>query len=112
MKRIEAIIRPYKQEQVLKALGQLGSYGVSVTEALSAGSDTPESDLYQSVTQGKDLVPRLVLTLHVRDEEVEKVVKVIADNAHSGKVGDGKIAVMPVDNLLKIRTGQQGEEAL
>jgi len=111
MKRIEAIIRPHKQEQVLQALGEAGSFGVTVMDVLSAGSDTPHSDLYQSVTEGKDLVPRRLLVIYVRKEQVDAVMKVIKDAAHTGKVGDGKIAVLPVDSLVKIRTGEEGEAA-
>jgi len=111
MKRIEAIIRPHRQEQVLKALGEIGSFGVTVVDVLSAGSDTPHSDLYKSVTQGKDLVPRRLLVVYVRKEQVEDVLKAITSNAQTGKVGDGKIAVLPVDSLVKIRTGEEGEAA-
>jgi nitrogen regulatory protein P-II 1 len=111
MKRIEAIIRPHKQEQVLRALGEVGSFGVTVMDVLGAGSDAPHSDLYQSVTQGKELVPRRLLVLYVRKAQVDDVLKAIATSAHTGKVGDGKIAVMPVDSLLKIRTGEEGEAA-
>lgn len=111
MKRIEAIIRPHKQEQVLQALAEVGSFGVTIMDVLSAGSDAPHSDLYQSVTQGKELVPRRMLVVYARQEQVDDISKAIASSAHTGKVGDGKIAVMPVDGLIKIRTGEEGEAA-
>jgi len=109
MKRIEAIIRPHKQEQVLQALGEIGSFGVTVMDVLSAGSDAPHSDLYQSLTQGKELVPRRQLVVYVRKEQVDQVLKAIATAAHTGKMGDGKVAVISVDSVLKIRTGEEGE---
>lgn len=112
MKRIEAIIRPHKQEQVLQALADQGSFGVTVMEALSSGSDTPESDLYQSLTQGKEVVPRRLLIMYVSDDQVDRVVKTILTISQTGRTGDGKIAVTPVDSVVKIRTGEQGEAAL
>jgi len=112
MKRIEAIIRPHKQEQVLQALADLGSFGVTVMEALSSGIATPESYLYQSLTQGKEVVPRRLLIVYVSDDQVDRVVNTILTIAQTGKTGDGKIAVTPVDSVTKIRTGEQGEAAL
>ena len=115
MKRIEAIIRPYKQEQVLQALAKIGSFGVTVREGLSSATENLHSDLYQSARQGLEgfeLVPRRVLVMYVKDDQVDEVIKLILSVAQTGKNGDGKIAVQPVEKLIRIRTGEEGDAAL
>jgi len=115
MKRIEAIIRPYKQEQVLQALAKMGSFGVTVREGLSSATESLHSELYQSARQGIEgfeLVPRHVLVMYVKDEQVDDVIKLVLSIAQTGKNGDGKIAVQPVERVVRIRTGEEGEAAL
>lgn len=115
MKRIEATIRPYKQEQVLQALAKIGSFGVTVREGLSSATESLHSDLYQSAQQGLEgfeLVPRRVLVMYVADEQVDEVVKLLLTIAQTGKNGDGKIAVLPVERVIRIRTGEEGDAAL
>ena len=115
MKRIEATIRPYKQEQVLQALAKIGNFGVTVREGLSSATESLHSDLYQSAQQGLEgfeLVPRHVLVMYVEDEQVDEIVNLIVSIAQTGKIGDGRIAVLPLDRIIRIRTGEEGSDAL
>lgn len=112
MKRIEAIIRPHRQEAVLQALSDSSALGVSVLDSIGFGRQSGHSDVYQSVDHDMCLVPKRMLIMYVNDDQVESIVKVIQDVAQTGKYGDGKIAVTPLDDLVRIRTGEAGESAL
>lgn len=118
MKKIEAIIRPYKQDEILQALARSGALtdssasGVSVIDTVGFGLQQGHSEVYRGGQEGMALVPKRMLVMYVSDEHVENVIKVIRDAARTGEFGDGKIAVMPMDNLTRIRTGETGEAAL
>lgn len=118
MKKIEAMIRPYKQDEILQALARSGALtessasGVSVVEAIGFGRQQGHSEVYRGAEQGMGLVPKRMLVMYVSDDQVDSVVKLIRDIACTGEFGDGKIAVLPMDNLTRIRTGEAGEAAL
>lgn len=118
MKRIEAIIRPHKQEEVLQALAQSealtdsSALGVTVLETVGFGRQQGHSEVYRGVEEEKGLVPKRMLILYVNDDHVDRVVKLIQETAQTGKFGDGKIAVQPLDRLTRVRTGEEGDIAL
>lgn len=118
MKKIEAFIRPHKQEELLRALAHSNvlshdsAHGVTVLEASGLGQQQGHSEVYSGVEQHLGLVPKRMVILYVADDQVESVVKLIREKAYTGQYGDGKIAVLPVDNLVRIRTGEAGEGAL
>lgn len=118
MKKIEAIIRPHKVDDLLKALSkssaltESSALGVTVLDTVGFGRQQGHSEVYRGVEQEMGLVPKRMLIMYVNDDQVEGVVKLICDQAQTGQYGDGKIAVLPVDELTRIRTGEAGETAL
>lgn len=118
MKKIEAIIRPHKQQELLHALSQSNvlnessALGVTFMETVGFGRQPGHSHVYRGVEQEMGLVPKRILMMYVSDDQVEEVVNLIRDCAQTGEFGDGKIAVLPVDNLVRIRTGEDGHSAL
>jgi nitrogen regulatory protein P-II 1 len=118
MKKIEAIIRPHKQDELLQALARSvalsdnSALGVTVLETVGFGRQQGHSEVYRGAEHELGLVPKRMLVIYVSDDHVDAVVKLICDVAQTGKYGDGKIAVLPVDSLIRIRTGEQGEGAL
>lgn len=113
MKRIEAIVRPSKLDDVMKALGGKPSVsGVTVAEVQGFGRQLGHSEVYAAVENEFTLVPKRMLVLYVADNDVEDVIQSIVEAAQTGKIGDGKIVVHDVHNLIRVRTGEQGESAL
>ena len=118
MKKIEAIIRPHKLDELLKALTQSdaltesSALGVTVLDTVGFGRQKGHSEVYRGVEQEMGLVPKRMLIMYVSDDQVDSVVTLICDVAQTGKFGDGKIAVLPVENLTRIRTGEEGHPAL
>ena len=111
MKRVEAIIRPHRTDEVVKALGESGVAGVTVVETKGFGRQKGHSDLYKGTEQSYGLVPKRMLIVYVNDSDLDQVVDCICNVARTEKVGDGKIAVCDIDNMVRIRTGEQGETA-
>jgi len=112
MKLIEAIIKPFKLEDVRDALGEIGVQGLTVSEATGFGRQKGHTELYRGAEYVVDLVPKIKLEVVVRDEQVEGVVGAITQAAGTGKIGDGKIFVSPVVDVIRIRTGERGEAAV
>ena len=112
MKLIHAIIKPYRLEDVRDALGRVGVEGLTVSEAKGFGRQKGHTEVYRGAEYQVDLLPKLSLEIVVGDERVESVVNVIAETAQSGAIGDGKIFVYPVDQVVRIRTGEEGEAAV
>lgn len=112
MKKIEAIIRPGKLDDIKNALADAGILGITVTHALGFGRQKGHTQTYRGQEIVTHLLPKLKLEIVIVDEEVEKVIDVIVKTARTGQVGDGKIFVLPVDEVIRIRTGEQGEEAI
>ncbi len=112
MKKIEAIIKPFKLEDVKDALTEAGITGMTVTDVKGYGRQQGHSELYRGAEYIVDFLAKTKLELIVNDEEVENVVKLISTAAKTGKIGDGKIFVMPVEEVVRIRTGEMGSEAV
>ncbi len=112
MKLIEAIIKPFKLDDVRDALQQVGVQGLTVTEVKGYGRQKGHTELYRGAEYVVDLLPKIHIEIAVRDSDVDRVVDAIVDSASSGKIGDGKIFVHPVEEVIRIRTGERGEEAL
>ncbi len=112
MKKIEAIIKPFKLDDVKEALQDAGLQGMTVTDVRGFGRQKGHTELYRGAEYVVDFLPKLKIELVVEDALVERVVAAIKDAAHSGRIGDGKIFVSPVDDAVRIRTGETGGEAL
>ncbi len=112
MKKIEAIIKPFKLEEVKDALIKLGIGGMTVSEVRGFGQQKGETEIYRGTEYVVDFLPKIKIEVIVRDEDVEKVIETIANTARTGRVGDGKIFVIPVEDVIRIRTGERGEQAV
>jgi nitrogen regulatory protein P-II 1 len=112
MKKIEAVIKPFKLDDVKEALQEAGVDGVTITEVQGYGQQKGNIHSYKSVEYVVDFLPKVKIELYVEDSEVEHITDLISKAAYSGRIGDGKIFVLPVDNVIRIRTGEQGDDAL
>jgi nitrogen regulatory protein P-II 1 len=112
MKKIEAIIKPFKLEDVKDALAEAGITGMTVTDVKGYGRQQGHSELYRGAEYVVDFLAKTKIELVLNDEEVENCVKLIVDSAKTGKIGDGKIFVMPIEEVIRIRTGETGSEAI
>jgi nitrogen regulatory protein PII len=112
MVKIEAIIKPHKLEDVQKALMDIGIQGMTVSEVKGFGRQKGHTELYRGAEYKVDFVPKLLVTLVVSETVMDDVVKSIQKAANTGKIGDGKIFVSRIDNVVRIRTGETGREAL
>ena len=111
MKLIEAIIKPFKLDDVRDALQQVGVRGLTAPEVKGYGRQKGHTELYRGAEYVVDLLPKIQIEIAVRDADVEKVVDAVISSASSGKIGDGKIFVLSVDEVVRIRTGETGESA-
>jgi len=112
MKKIEAIIRPEKLELVCQALEEVDSPGLMITEIEGHGKQKGLTQQWRGRKYKVELLPKVKIEIVVNDQDVERITKAISDAAKTGKIGDGKIFVYPVENVLRIRTGEKGELAL
>jgi nitrogen regulatory protein P-II 1 len=112
MKKIEAIIKPFKLDEVKETLSEIGILGITVTEVKGFGRQKGHTELYRGAEYIVDFLPKVKIEVVTTDDLAWKVVEVIEQSARSGKIGDGKIFVLPVDEVVRIRTGERGEEAL
>ncbi len=112
MKKIEAIIKPHKFEEVHEALRDAGAMGMTVTEVKGFGRQRGHTEIYRGSEYTVDFLPKTKLEILVSDEQVASVVAVISEAAKTGKIGDGKIFVSDVSDVVRIRTGEHGAEAL
>jgi len=112
MKRIEAVIKPFKLEDVKEALTEAGITGMTVSDVKGYGRQQGHSELYRGAEYVVDFLPKIKLDLVVKEEDVDEVVKIIAESARTGKIGDGKIFVSPIEKIVRIRTGEEDEEAV
>jgi len=112
MKKVEAIIKPFKLDEVKEGLSTLGVQGLTVTEVKGFGRQKGHTELYRGAEYVVDFLPKVRLDIIVRDEQVGDVVETIQRTAATGRIGDGKIFVMPVEEVIRIRTGERGSEAL
>ena len=112
MKKIEAIIKPFKLDEVREALSDIGANGLTETEVKGVGRQKGHTELYRGAEYVVDFLPKVKIEVVVRDDVVETAIESIIKAARTGKIGDGKIFVMPVEQVVRIRTGETGEEAL
>jgi len=112
MKKIEAIIKPFKLDNVKDALTEVGVQGITTVEAKGFGRQHGHSELYKGAEYVVDFLPKVKVEVVVDDELVPKVVDAIERAAKTGKIGDGKIFILPIDEVIRIRTGERGVNAL
>ena len=112
MKKVEAIIKPFKLDEVKKALSEIGVAGLTATEVKGFGRQKGHTELYRGAEYVVDFLPKVKLEIAVSDALVGKVVEVITKTAQTGKIGDGKIFVLNLEEVIRVRTGERGEEAL
>ncbi len=112
MKLVTAIIKPFKLEDVKSALEGRGVHGLTVTEASGYGRQKGHTEVYRGAEYTVDLVPKVRVEVVVEDEAADEVVDAIVAGANTGKIGDGKVWVIPVETIVRVRTGERGAEAL
>ncbi|MBS0224008.1 MAG: P-II family nitrogen regulator [Proteobacteria bacterium] len=112
MKKIEAIIKPFKLDEVKDALNQVGLKGITVLEAKGFGRQKGHTELYRGAEYVVDFLPKVKIELVVEDELVEKAVEAIRGAAYTGRIGDGKIFVSQIEEAIRIRTGERGDAAV
>ena len=112
MKKIEAIIKPFKLDEVKEALNEVGLQGITVLEAKGFGRQKGHTELYRGAEYIVDFLPKVKIELFVEESMLDRAVEAIQQAAHTGRIGDGKIFVLPVENAIRIRTGETGSEAI
>jgi nitrogen regulatory protein P-II 1 len=112
MKLVEAIIKPFKLDEVKDALNDIGIEGITVSEVKGFGRQKGHTELYRGAEYVVDFIPKIKLEIAIADELVAKVVETIETSARTGRIGDGKIFVIPLEEALRIRTGEKGNEAV
>ncbi len=112
MKKIEAVIKPFKLDEVREALSEIGVNGLTVTEVKGFGRQKGHTELYRGAEYVVDFLPKIKIELVVTDEMVEAAMEAIIKSAHTGKIGDGKIFVSGIEQVVRIRTGETGESAV
>ena len=112
MKKIEAIIKPFKLDEVKEALNEIGIKGITVSEVKGFGRQKGHTELYRGTEYVVDFLPKIKLEIVVKQEFVAKVVETIVNAAKTGRIGDGKVFVLGVEEVVRIRTGERGEEAI
>lgn len=112
MKKIEAIIKPFKLDEVKEALQEIGVQGLSVTEVKGFGRQKGHTELYRGAEYVVDFLPKVKLEIVLDDDMIESAVEAIRNAANTNKIGDGKIFVLPVEQAIRIRTGESGADAI
>jgi len=112
MKKIEAIIQPFKLDEVKEALQEIGLKGITVTEAKGFGRQKGHTELYRGAEYVVDFLPKVKLEIVVEDTLVERAIEAIQQAAHTGRIGDGKIFVSSLEDAIRIRTGERGNDAI
>jgi nitrogen regulatory protein P-II 1 len=112
VKKVEAIIKPFKLDEVKESLSEIGVQGITVTEVKGFGRQKGHTELYRGAEYVVDFLPKVKLEIIVPDNMVGQVVETIQAAARTGRIGDGKIFVLPIEEVLRIRTGERGEDAL
>lgn len=112
MKKIEAIIKPFKLEEVKEALAEVGVQGMTVTEVKGFGRQKGHTEIYRGSEYTVDFLPKVKLEIVVDDEEATSVAGAIVKSANTGKIGDGKVFISPVEEAIRIRTGETGNDAV
>ena len=112
MKKVEAIIKPFKLDEAKEALSGIGVQGITVSEVKGFGRQKGHTELYRGAEYVVDFLPKLKIEIAVSDELADKAVQVIVESANTGRIGDGKIFVLPMEDVIRIRTGEHGPDAV
>ncbi len=112
MKKVEAIIKPFKLDDVKEAISDLGIKGMTVSEVKGFGRQKGHTELYRGAEYVVDFLPKIKIELVIKDEDTSKVIEAITTAAKTGRIGDGKIFVTPVEEIIRIRTGESGDSAI
>ena len=112
MKKIEAIIKPFKLDDLKEALAECNITGMTISEVKGFGRQKGHMEIYRGAEYVVDFIPKIKIEIVVTEERVDEVVSVIIDSVKTGKIGDGKIFVLPVEDVCRIRTGEKGAEAI
>ncbi len=112
MKKIEAVIKPFKLDDVKEALNEIGIHGMTISEVKGYGRQKGHKEIYRGAEYVVDFVPKIKIEILVDDERVNEVVDTICTTANTEKIGDGKIFILPVDDVIRVRTGERGVDAL
>jgi nitrogen regulatory protein P-II 1 len=112
MKKVEAVIKPFKLDEVKEALHEVGIQGITVTEAKGFGRQKGHTELYRGAEYVVDFLPKVKIEVVMEDSLVDRAIEAIQQSAHTGRIGDGKIFVTPVEEAIRIRTGERGKDAI
>jgi nitrogen regulatory protein P-II 1 len=112
MKKVEAIIKPFKLDEVKEGLSAIGVQGLTVSEVKGFGRQKGHTELYRGAEYVVDFLPKVKLEVIVRDEQVAEVIDTVEKAARTGRIGDGKIFVVPIEEVIRIRTGERGSNAI
>ena len=112
MKKIEAVIKPFKLDDVKEALNDVGIQGMTVSEVKGYGRQKGHTEIYRGAEYAVDFIPKLKIEIIVVDERCEEVVDIVRNSSYTGKIGDGKIFITPVEEVIRVRTGERGADAL
>ncbi len=112
MKKIEAIIKPFKLDDVKESLNEIGVHGMTVTEVNGYGRQKGHKEIYRGAEYVVDFVPKIKIEIVINKERVDEAVQTICDAANTGKIGDGKIFVSPIEQAIRVRTGEKGTDAI
>jgi nitrogen regulatory protein P-II 1 len=112
LRKVEAIIKPFKLDEVKEALNEIGVQGITVSEVKGFGRQKGHTELYRGAEYVVDFIPKIKVEIIVADDMAARVIETIAQAAKTGRIGDGKIFVTPVEEVVRIRTGERGEDAL
>ncbi len=112
MKRIDAVIRPHSLEEVKNRLVEIGIEGITISEVRGFGRQKGHTEVYRGTEYAVDLIPKIMLTILTADDRVTAIVDAICAGARSGKIGDGKIFITPLEEVIRIRTGDRGDPAI
>lgn len=112
MNKIEAIIKPFKLDDVKEALNEIGIQGMTISEVKGYGRQKGHKEIYRGAEYVVDFIPKIKIEIIVEAERVDQVVDAIKDAANTGKIGDGKIFVLPVGEVIRVRTGEKGKDAI
>ncbi|NIS75378.1 MAG: P-II family nitrogen regulator [Deltaproteobacteria bacterium] len=112
MKKVECIIKPYRLEEVKEALNRIGVPGMTISEIRGFGRQKGHTELYRGSEYVVEFVPKIKIEVVILDSQLDQVLETVRENANTGKIGDGKIFVMPVEESIRIRTGESGDDSI
>ncbi|MEJ2688878.1 MAG: P-II family nitrogen regulator [Deltaproteobacteria bacterium] len=112
MKKIEAIVKPFKLEEIKEALNEIGIHGMTISDVKGYGRQKGHKEIYRGAEYVIDFNPKLKIEIVAEADKVDQIVETICKAAHTGNIGDGKIFVLPIEQVIRVRTGEQGTEAI